>query len=129
MTKTEKIIKGLECCTSGLGNCDKCPYDYVTDCQMHEGCMSDAKELLTSCKNLRFFVKENPDGLPIEFKIAFKLTETLIEQNIIKITTRKYGDGTITNVKFNIKQLCNAGQIDYKTIQKMMPDSNGFADE
>lgn len=116
MTKTEKIIKGLECCTSGLGDCDKCPYDYVTDCQTHEGCMYDAKELLTSCKTMGFFVKENSDGLPIEFKIAFKLTQALLEQNIIKITTRNHGDGVITNVKFDIKQLCNAGEIDYKTI-------------
>lgn len=116
MTKTEKIIKGLECCTSGLGNCDKCPYDYVTDCQTHEGCLYDSKELLISCKNLRFFVKENPDGLPIEFKIAFKLTQALLEQNIIKITTRKYGDGTIANVKLDIKQLCEAGE--FTTEQK-----------
>lgn len=114
MTKTEKIIKGLECCTSGFDDCDECPYDYITDCQMHEGCMRDAEELLKSCRNMGFFVKEEPDGLPIEFKIAFKLTGALIEQNIIKITTRNHGVGTIVNVEFDIKQLCDAGKADYK---------------
>lgn len=45
MMKTEKIIKGIECCTN-LSGCEECPYDSLLVPECYEKCQCDALELL-----------------------------------------------------------------------------------